>query len=186
MSLLAGAATAIAPAALSEDGRRGTVMLALVLLVVLGWIGMWWGWRRRARRQADVAELPTVPADLGPLLADEEEGVYVSSTTAGDWLDRIVARGLGVRSPALMAVSRAGVLFRRTGAPDVFVPAATVTGARLDRAAAGKAAARDELVVVTWTLGARTLDTAFRPRHADRREPLVAAVAGLTTTGSPS
>jgi hypothetical protein len=156
----------------------GLTLLVLVGLVLLAWRG----WRRRAAAQGDVPPLPPVPDELGGGLASAE-GVYVVTTTEGDWLDRIVVHGLGVRSTAILTVAERGVLFEREGAPDVWVPAAAVRGVRLERGMAGKFVEEGGLVVITWQHGDRTLDSGFRNRRAEDRDPVVAAVERIARAG---
>lgn len=153
--------------------------LLLLLLVPVIWGLMWWGWRRRGRRQADVGELHAVPEPLSPSVFGPVETVYVSTTRAGDWLDRVVVHGLGNRSAADVSVHADGVLVRRTSAPDVWVPAVDLTGVRRERGAAGKFVREDGLVVITWTLGDAALDTALRTRFDHDRDALERAVRDL-------
>lgn len=102
--------------------------VAVGLWVALG-VGillvMWRGWRgSMARGAGAVGTLPVVPdgAGLGAARTDAIVGTYVSSTMAGDWLGRVVAHDLGVRSSATVQVFDAGVVIERRGAADVFVP----------------------------------------------------------------
>lgn len=159
------------------------LLLAVFVLLLLGLMRL--GWRRRDARQTDLPALPPVPAGLGEP-ESAVPGIYVSSTTAGDWLDRIVAHGLGVKSEARVAVHPGGpvpgVGVLRQGAPSFFVPAAELTGVRLERGMAGKFVERNGLVVITWRLGDRLLDTGFRTRYAADRARLVTAVTGLIDT----
>jgi hypothetical protein len=163
----------------------------LVLVVVLVLAGMWLGWRGRRRRSAAVVPaLPAVPTELGDNRLGPLDAVYVSTTRAGDWLDRVSAHGLGVRSPATVDVFDAGVRIGRAGAPDVFVPARALRGATTAPGMAGKFVGGDGLVVLTWQAGPddpRGLDTGLRPRHAADRPRLVEAVAALidVTPGTP-
>ncbi|HJV98078.1 MAG TPA: hypothetical protein VJ617_03170, partial [Arthrobacter sp.] len=62
----------------------GIITVAIIAVVLLM---IWTGWRNRLKRQADVEQLPDVPAAPGTAL-ESAEGQYVASTTAGDWLDR--------------------------------------------------------------------------------------------------
>jgi hypothetical protein len=153
--------------------------LGLLLLVPLLWGLMWWGWRGRARRQGDVPELVPTPDPLSPSTFGPVEAVYVSSTRAGDWLDRVVAHGLGTRTEAEVSVHPEGVLVRRAGSTDVWVPAADLAGVRRERGAAGKFVGEDGLVVVSWALGGVALDTALRPRFDRDRDGLEQAVRQL-------
>jgi len=171
--------------------RTEVSVAVLVLVVVAALGGMWFGWRgRRRRSEAVVPTLPQAPADLGAARLGPLEAVYVSTTRAGDWLDRVAAHRLGVRSPATVDVFDAGVRIGRTGAPDVFVPAEALRGATTAPGMAGKFVGGDGLVVLTWQAGpddARGLDTGLRPRHAADRPRLVEAVAALidVTPGAP-
>jgi len=169
--------------------RQTVTILVLAGLLVLALVGMRVGWVHRRRRTLDaVPTLPAVPTDAGALLAGPFEAVYVSTTREGDWLDRVAAHGLGVRSPARVSVHATGVHVARTGAPDVFVPAHALRAAALAPGIAGKVVGRDHLVVLTWEPaaqpgdepdGARGLDTGLLPRHAADRDAIVAAALTL-------
>lgn len=164
-----------------------SVTILLVLLLLALW-AMRQGWRRRERRSATtVPAVPGAPAELGTARTEPLEATYVSSTTAGDWLDRVNAHDLGVRSPAEVQVFDAGVLVRRTGAADVFVPAAQVRAVGTASGMAGKFVGRDGLVVLTWApdTGApdgALLDTGLLVRHRADRPRLVDAVRTLVPT----
>lgn len=165
------------------------VLLAIVAIYLL----MWRGWQSRGRRQSDVPPPPRVPTDL--VDATEEAGadglpglrhgpveaVYVSTTTAGDWLDRIVVHGLGVRSNAEVSVTDSGVLIEREGAPALWIPAGQLRGAHTATGMAGKFVGANGLVVLEWQLGPRLVDTGLRCERQADREPLLAALAALTT-----
>ncbi len=169
--------------------RQALAVALLVLLVAAVWLAMVAGWRRRAARQTtglDLPPLPPTPADPGAALTEDTEGVYVSTTTAGDWLDRVTAHGLGTRSAATMAVTAAGVSWLRQGAPDVFAAATALVGARRADGIAGKVMPPGGIVVVTWRLGGTELDTGFRPGSPADADRLVAAVERLAHAGSAS
>ena len=136
------------------------------------------GWRNRLRRQADVDPLPEIPGALGAALA-VADGQYVASTTAGDWLDRIAVHNLGIRTNAELSVHPEGVLFDRSGAAPVFIPAASLTGVRQESGMAGKFVEKDGLLVLSWMLGTRELDSGFRTRHADDKTTLLKALQDL-------
>lgn len=172
------------------SGSTGTQLLArlaltavlLVLFAGLCWL-MLRGYRRRAGRQAD---LP-VPASAPPTPAHADagvEGVYASTTTHGDWLDRIAVHGLGVRSNAWAEVTGEGVFFAREAAPDLFIPAADLVGAELAPGIAGKVTGGTGVVLVTWRLGERVLDTGFHPRAKAQRERLLDAINAVINEGA--
>lgn len=152
--------------------------LTTVVLIVVALTMIWWGWRSRLRRQADVERLPAVPAQLTPatVVAD---GQYVATTTAGDWLDRIAVQGLGIRTNAELSIHAEGVLFDRSGAAPVFIPRSSLADSRQSNGMAGKFVEKDGLLVISWKLGNRELDTGFRSRHASDKKLLLEALQDL-------
>jgi hypothetical protein len=167
--------------------RQALAVALLVVLVLVVWLAMLAGWRRRGARQAlDLPPPPSAPPEPGAPLTPDADGVYVSTTTAGNWLDRVTAHGLGTRSAATMAVTGAGVSWLREGAPDVFAAADALVGARRADGIAGKVMPPGGIVVVTWRLGGTELDTGFRPGSAADADRLAAAVERLAHAGSAS
>ncbi|WP_247040192.1 PH-like domain-containing protein [Arthrobacter rhizosphaerae] len=155
----------------------GMLAVAAVIFVMIGI-----GWRNRRRRQADVEPLPAVPARLDAAIT-KAEGQYVTTTTAGDWLDRIAVHGLGIRTNAVLQAHPEGALFERAGAGPLFIPAAKLTGIRLDNGMAGKFVEKDGLLVISWMLGDHELDTGFRTRRAEDKTALLKAFQELIPAG---
>ena len=156
------------------------ILPGLAMLAIIGVVFalIWIGWRNRLRRQADVDQLPALPGAPGsPLLS--AEGQYVASTTAGDWLDRVAVHGLGIRTNAVLSVYPHGVLFDRSGAPAVYIPAADLTAIRQDSGMVGKFVEKDGLLVVRWKLGTHELDTGFRTRRAAEKNALFESLQQL-------
>ncbi|MGV9846776.1 PH-like domain-containing protein [Streptomyces fungicidicus] len=140
-------------------------VVGLALFVALVYWLMREGWKWRGTLQGDLPELPAAPDDPGPARLTMS-GRYHGSTTAGQWLDRIVAHGLGTRSRAELTLTDAGLDVVRTGADDFFVPARALRGARLDKGIAGKVLTEGGLLVVTWAHGERLIDSGFRSDSA--------------------
>jgi hypothetical protein len=142
--------------------ERLLLVLAIVVFFLLCLFAMWRGWVHKARGQsARVPLFPQIPDDLGePLLTDS--GLYISTTSAGNWQDRIVTRGAGIRTKATWRLHETGVAIERTGGPDFFIPASAVTGARASGQIAGKVMGNEGLLIITWFAGDVALDTGFR------------------------
>ncbi|MDG4859148.1 hypothetical protein P8605_13450 [Streptomyces sp. T-3] len=155
--------------------------IGLVVFVVFVYWLMRQGWKWRGSLQGDLPELPAVPTDAGPAKL-ELSGRYHGSTTAGQWLDRIVAHGLGTRSRAELTLTDAGLAVVRPGADDFFVPAAALREARLDKGIAGKVLAEGGLLVVTWAHGDKLIDSGFRSDHAAEHAAWVEAINSMITT----
>jgi hypothetical protein len=142
---------------------RALLVLACVAFVLLVLAAMRLGWRNRAHRQsALLPELVPVPADLGTLRLGPDEGLYVGSSFAASWQDRVVYQDLGSRAAARISWYDTGLLVDRDGARPVFVPAGEVTEARLAAGLAGKVVGAGGLLVLQWRCGDQLIDTGFR------------------------
>ncbi|MFE0387289.1 hypothetical protein ACFW1F_24875 [Streptomyces bungoensis] len=154
-------------------------LVGLALFVALVYWLMREGWKWRGTLQSDLPEPLAVPDEPGEARLTMS-GRYHGSTTAGQWLDRIVAHGLGTRSRAELTLTDAGLEVERPGARDFFVPAATLRGARLDKGIAGKVLTEGGLLVVTWALGDKLIDSGFRSDHAAEHPAWVDALNQMT------
>ena len=149
---------------------RLLLVLVCVVFFVLCVTGMWFGWRGRARRQSAIlADFPQPPAwaldedaERPKDLLDPLTGVYVGSTIAGDWQNRITIGDIGFRAAATTSLSRQGLLIERTGASPLWIPAESLVSARPDRALAGKVMGIEGLLVVRWQLGDQQIDSGLR------------------------
>ncbi len=157
--------------------------LALVALCVLLGALLYLGWSRRGRRQAGYPELPTVPDDPGAELAPPLTGVYVSTTVSGRWQDRIVARTLGRRAKATVALYADGVLIDRIGETALWIPRAALVAVGTTPGVAGKVMGlADGILLLTWTWGDAAVDSGVRADDPDRQADWIAASAALLTT----
>jgi hypothetical protein len=144
--------------------RIGWLVGLLLFIALVYWL-MREGWKWRGTLQSDLPAPPSAPEETGPARL-ELSGRYHGSTTAGQWLDRIVAHGLGTRSRAELTLTDQGLEVERPGASDFFIPTAALRGARLDKGIAGKVLTEGGLLVVTWELGDKLIDSGFRSDHA--------------------
>ncbi|MEV5988191.1 hypothetical protein AB0L85_24785 [Streptomyces sp. NPDC052051] len=140
-------------------------LVGLALFVALVYWLMREGWKWRGTLQSDLPELPGAPDSPGEARLTMR-GRYHGSTTAGQWLDRIVAHGLGTRSRVELTLTDAGLDVVRPGASDFFVPAGRLREARLDKGIAGKVLTEGGLLIVTWEHGGKLIDSGFRSDHA--------------------
>ncbi|HSA53278.1 MAG TPA: hypothetical protein VLH10_24595 [Yinghuangia sp.] len=176
-------------AAVSDWGQYLLWTGIFVVLILGTYALMWRAWKKRGRRQADLPAPAAAPAEPGaeePPLLPGLTGRYFGSTTAGDWLDRIVAHGLGTRSTVALTLTAQGLRVDRPAAAGFFVPAADLAGARFEKAAAGKVLPEGGLLVVTWKLGDTLLDSGFRSDHAAEHDAWVDAVNRLVAGDVPA
>ncbi|WP_328539847.1 PH-like domain-containing protein [Streptomyces sp. NBC_00344] len=165
-------------------GRIGWIIGLLLVITLVYWL-MREGWKWRGTLQGDLPELPAAPAEPGAATLTMS-GRYHGSTTAGQWLDRIVARGLGTRSRADVTLTDAGVDVVRPGANDFFIPAAQLRGARLDKGIAGKVLTEGGLLIITWQHGDRLIDSGFRSDHSAGQAAWAEAINSMKQSANDS
>jgi hypothetical protein len=120
-------------------------VLGLLVLMVLGW-------RARGRRQSALSTTPVPHAELLGELRLAVTGLYVSTTTAGAPLDRVVLPGLGFRGRTTVSVFDAGVLLAVTGEPQVFIPTQRVRSIGTSTWTIDRVVEQGGLVRLDWTL----------------------------------
>jgi hypothetical protein len=158
---------------------RTLLTIAVLVAFALAVAGLGLGWRRRARRQSDLGPLPLVPAECDEPLA-AVSGLYVGTTYATSWQDRVVHAGLGRRADCELSLHRQGVLIERRGDDPVFIPSADIVGARLEPGLAGKVMGAGGVLVVRWRLGETELDTGVRGDDKSQYPEVVNAVNELS------
>lgn len=146
---------------------------ALLVAAALFWL-MWRGWRRRGTKHDLPPLVPTPPVAELPAATLSSGATYYGTTVAGDWLDRVVARGLGARSSCRIQLSAEGLDVVRL-AGSFRIPAAAIRGARHDQGIAGKVVPPHGVMVVTWQHGDLLLDTGFRLEPGKERLDITAA-----------
>lgn len=168
-----------APQHVTRWGLRIALTVTVLIVIVLALVGMRRGWQNKAKRQEAIPEPATIPSGEAHELADRVEGTYLASTTADQWLDRIVVHSLGVPSKAVVTVRADGIAFEREGEPDFFIAKADVTAVRLDRGIAGEVYEAGSVLIVTWRLGDVVLDTGFRAQLTQGQIALATAIKTL-------
>lgn len=169
-SLLRAAAEP-ASAPVTQWPLRMALVLVVIAVIALVLLGMRRGWRRRARAQEGIPAplLPAEWSDGEPIV----QGVFLGTTAHGDWLDRIVVHDLGVRSRVEVGVGADGISLWREGARDVLIPSSSLRDAAAARGIAGKAYERNGVLVITWELGGRLMDTGVRADVAEEQDALL-------------
>ena len=141
-----------------------TYVFGFVVVVLIGVVirRMLRGWRRRTERQTEtIGDLPPLPDLLGSAVIAPTCGLYVGSTIAPDWLERVTAGDLGYRCKAVLTRYLEGIMLERSGAAEIFIPESSITGVRIETAMAGKVGT--PILVIRWRLPSGTeIDTGFR------------------------
>ena len=166
----------------------GRLLLTVGTLLFAGvfYLLMLKGWRGRQRRQGDLPAPPPLPADPGRVVVGATPGLFVGTVSEGQWLDRIAVHGLSDRSAGWLTLFDTGVGVEREGRPDLYLPYTSIVDAAPGDALAGKVVGRDGLLVLTWRLGARTLQSAFRADDHAQHRRLADAVRARLPIGDSS
>ena len=150
----------------------GSLIFAAVLVVlsaILISLSLRGGRRRAARQLQIVGQLPGLPDTVGPAVIPGIRGLYVGSTIAPSWQDRIAVGDLGFRTKAVLARYPEGIMVQRSGGQPIWIPAESITAIRTERGIAGKALTHEGILAIRWVLPSGTeIDTGFRAD--DRRE----------------
>ena len=150
----------------------GTYIFGVVVVIGIGLVirRMLRGWRERAQRQAElIGRLPVMPGLVGSAVIAPTRGLYLGSTLAPDWLERVNVGDLGYRSKAVLTRYPEGILLERSGASPIWMPQSAIVGIRAERALAGKvipgrgSQTPGPILVIRWRLPSGTeIDTGFR------------------------
>jgi hypothetical protein len=155
----------------------GWVIGILLVIALVYWL-MRQGWNWRKTVQSGLPEPAAVPSRTTETIL-ETEGRYAGTTTAGDWLDRVAAHRLGERSLVELSLSAEGLKVVRPASQSFFIPVGDLRGARLDKGIAGKVFPEGGLLVVTWQLGDKQLDSGFRADRSSDHDNWVTAIEVL-------
>ena len=165
--------------------------LLIVVILALVFIGMWIGWRRRARRDSALT-VPTVLDEPGaPIMTTE--ALYVASTYHDKPLDRVVVAGLAFRARATVTVSTGGVSIQAPGESSVAIAASVILGVGAATWTIDRTVERDGLVLLAWSTvptdaDGAVLDTYLRITDPEQRRRLVEGIRSITDvdTTAPS
>lgn len=142
-------------------------VLLVILFAAIWFAGvglMYVGWRGRSRRQREmVGELPTAPADRGDPNVPAATGLYLGTTIAPSWQDRIAIGDIGHRAAGTVTAYPAGIAVDRDGASTIWIPRPALRAVRTERGHANKVMTRDGILVIRWQLpSGLEVDTGFR------------------------
>lgn len=151
----------------------------LFLIIVLSvtavmFLGMWFGWRSRTRR--DVVISTSASAPRGERIARFEDLMYVSSTPAGEPLTRLAIPGLKYRGRSTLDVHTDGIAITVAGEHAVYLNAQDVTGVSVASTRVGKAVEPGGLTLISWVRSGREIESSFRAKNHAEQDHIINAV----------
>lgn len=159
--------------------QRLALTVVVVAVTALAVWGMWRSWHKRA-----AVDLPVQNPPSGFAADVQIPGRYVGTAPATDWMQRVVANGMGAPGNAVAKIADAGVLLDRVGEPGLYIAAEQLRGAQIGRGVAGQVAEKDGLVLWFWDAGETALQTGFRPDAPEDVVQLLDASERLVREGT--
>ncbi|NBU32941.1 MAG: hypothetical protein EBS36_07240 [Actinobacteria bacterium] len=153
---------------------------ALVIIVILFAL---WAMRRAWEAKAKpFSDLPA-PANAVPTgsLAVTEALVarFAGSTISGKWLHRITAHGLGTPRSVVAQVYSDGIFITDEGKFGLWISKDQLTDIRLSRGIAGDVVEPEGMVILSWLLGATSIDSGIRITRHQEHEIFYNAASNL-------
>ena len=160
----------------------GVAVIAIAVVFFL----MWWGWKRRVRRDATSSTTAhDISVDLGDILGTWK-GLYVSTAERLNPLERIAAPGLAFRAQARIVVAERGLVFDLRGEVPTVIPLSHVDGITTSQLTIDKVVERGGLTVIDWRMvgedSVRDVSSFFRLSTHERNSLL----ASLTNVQKPT
>ncbi|MEB4616246.1 PH-like domain-containing protein [Leucobacter sp. M11] len=170
---------------MTTDTKLLLFTIAIGLLLILVFLGMFFAWRKRSRHGARLA--PAGRAALtGEVLLTLDRILYVATTPKDARLDRVAVPGLRYRGYASLTVATDGVQIQVTGEHPVVIPAAQVTGLESGQLTIDKAVERNGLAMLGWRSGDTELLSAFRLPEGSGRTALREALSHPNFSAIPA
>ncbi|MCI9887686.1 hypothetical protein JT358_04300 [Micrococcales bacterium 31B] len=158
--------------------------IAILLVVLLGiYALMRFGWNRRGKH-VDLPPLQPAPAEFAA--EHSVEGVYVSTTLTGDWLERVVTHTLGQRSNVLIETTGQSVRLRREGVQDIYLHGGDLLKVSRADGMAGKFVGKQRLVVLSWAHHGTALDTGLHVSQRAESDELAARLSAIIHSNPPA
>lgn len=151
----------------------------LVTIAALSMLGIYLlmlrSWRNRQQRQGFLPA-PAVPTGTCTTVVGAVPGLFVGTTFAGEWLNRVAAHGLCDRSIADLRLDTDGVHIDRDGSTEIYLPYGDVADATVGDKLAGKVIGAGGLLIISWRLGDTPLTSAFRANDHGQHQRLADAI----------
>lgn len=132
-------------------------------------------WRNHALEQARV--LGDLPPEIAHTEAQTSEGFYVATTIADEPLNRLKAKGLGMRGRAQIEYSKDGVSVWRVGEDALHIPISAVLTVDQATAVIDRAVEAGGLSRISWLSNNSGLDTYLRFANGSEQRKFHAAFA---------
>lgn len=163
--------------------------IGVVALLAIGVVSVFYllatGNQKKTAAQADaIGALPPIPAEPGAVLRGPDTGLYLGSTIAPSWQNRVTVGDIGDRASSVLTEFETGILIARQGAGDIWIPRESITAVRTERGIAGKVMTADGVLAIRWVLPSGTeIDSGLRADDKTIYPGWVNAFAGTHDSG---
>ncbi|HWU47431.1 MAG TPA: hypothetical protein VN133_11800 [Humibacter sp.] len=169
-----------------------TLIIAAITLLVFA--AMWWGWRRRSRRDLGLRVEHDIPGSLG-VERLRFDAFYVATTVHERPLERLAIPGLGFRARAHLTVHDTGIVLELAGEPPVFVAAARIESADRATTTIDRVVEPGGLIRLAWRIAASpaaqgepgtTVDSYLRPIAPEAAASFLQAITTIAPAAKVS
>ncbi|MGO1544884.1 MAG: PH-like domain-containing protein [Gulosibacter sp.] len=156
-----------------------TLSILAIIAIIIG--GMWLGWRRRRKGQADLSPAPELPQDLGEPNFAVDDAHYVATSVTGNALNRIAVRPLAYRGRAVVEVHPSGIAIGIQSERPFFIPREQMTLVARTQATIDRAVEPDGLIAIQWNIDpTHSVETFIRIVNPKQRAELLEAAINIT------
>lgn len=165
---------------------RELTFVVIAAVAVLALAAMWWGWRRRTKRDRAIVAPTAIPE--GGTETATYEGFYVATTRHDAPLERLAIRHLAFRGRVTVRMRTDGMILEIPGEPAVFLAAGDVRGVGRATWTIDRVVETGGLVVVSWQASTDTVADTYLRIAEESADAFVAAATALnprqTSNGS--
>lgn len=170
-------------APVTQIGMRSLLTLGMVAFIALAFFGMRRAWLGKAKKFAHLpapeSEVPASAISLG----DSSLARFAGTTSAGNWLDRVVVSGLGTPRAVEVQVFNSGLSVTDGREFSLWIPKESISSVKTGRGIAGDVVEPDGMFIVTWTLGTELLDSGIRIERHSEHERIANLLNGFNASG---
>ena len=169
-------------APITQVGTRTLLTLAMLAAIALAFFGMRRAWLGKEKKFAHLPAPETTVPSGAVALGEPALARFAGTTSAGNWLDRVVVHGLGTPRAIEFQVFDSGLSITDGNDYSLWIPKSKISGIKTGRGLAGDVVEPDGMFLVTWALGSDSLDSGIRIERHSEHERIAQLLSGFKSS----
>lgn len=169
-------------APVTQVGTRALLTLAMLAAIALAFFGMRRAWLGKAKKFAHLPAPESAVPSEAVAIGEPALARFAGTTSAGNWLDRIVVHGLGTPRAIEVQIFDSGIALTDGNDFSLWIPKSKISSVRTGRGLAGDVVEPDGMFIITWTLGNDSLDSGIRMERHLEHERMAQLLTGFNGT----